>query len=975
VLAVEVHQHDVESSDVVMDVELNTQSNSGGTVTVVRGPYLQIGTPNSIVVRWRTNIAANSRVRYGTDPASLSSQAEDSTLTTEHVVKLNNLSAATKYYYSVGTTSGTLAGGPDFYFVTNPPAGTSKKTRLWIIGDAGYGNAAQQRIRNAYHQFTGSTHTDMFVLLGDNAYNTGTDEQHQSALFDMHPITLRQTVLWPVFGNHDGGSASSPTQSGVFYDIFTLPANGEAGGVASGTEAYYSFEYANIHFICLNSHDIPRATDGAMLNWLRQDLAANTLPWTIAFWHHPPYSKGSHDSDTEGQMVEMRQNAVPILENAGVDLVLSGHSHSYERSFLLDGHYGQSITLITDNILNGGNGRVDGDGAYTKATYGAASHQGAVYVVAGSSSITSGGTFNHPVMYQSLNVLGSVVLDVDSNRVDVKFMDDLGGIRDYFTLLKGIGNNNPPAAPGNLIATAAGSAKINLAWEDHSNNETGFKIERKTGADGSYAEIVPQGGIGANVTGYSNTGLAAGTTYFYRVCANNSDGNSAYSNEASATTLNSVAILVAKNSTWKYDASGSDLGTAWKEAGFADGNWPSGNGILGFGESYINTPLPAGHLTYYFRHTFTMADDPSAFSRLTMLVNYDDGFVAYLNGYEIARRSLPSGPVSYRSFAASHEGGFYESIDLTAHLDKLVAGDNVLAVEIHQIDKSSSDVVMDVELSCSSLAILIAPNSAWKYGASGSDLGTAWKEASFADGDWPSGNGIFGFGESYIGTPLPAGYLTYYFRRTFTVTDAPSAFSQLTLLANYDDGFVAYLNGQEVARRSMPAGTIAYGTLAISHEGGAYETIDLTAHVDKLVLGTNVLAVEVHQHHLESTDMVMDMELNGQPVSEANEKIMARPTFAEKNLATIPERLELHQNYPNPFNPSTVIRFGLPDDAYVTLKVYSVIGEEVATLAEGWRRAGTHSVTFAPKHLANGIYFYVLEAGQERLIRKCSFTK
>jgi len=62
---------------------------------------------------------------------------------------------------------------------------------------------------------------------------------------------------------------NSVTQSGVYYDIFTLPTRGQAGGVASGTEAYYSFEDANIHFVCLDSEDSPRATDGAMAQWLK----------------------------------------------------------------------------------------------------------------------------------------------------------------------------------------------------------------------------------------------------------------------------------------------------------------------------------------------------------------------------------------------------------------------------------------------------------------------------------------------------------------------------------------------------------------------------------------------------------------------------------------------------------------------------------------------------------------------------------
>jgi hypothetical protein len=125
--------------------------------------------------------------------------------------------------------------------------------------------------------------------------------------------------------------------------------------VASGTEHYYSFDYGNIHFVCLDSNssvltvDNPATPsvneDGPMATWLRLDLASTTATWIIAFWHHPPYSKGSHDSDTSSQLVSMRTNFNPILENGGVDLVFLGHSHNYERSVLLDGHYGTSSTL------------------------------------------------------------------------------------------------------------------------------------------------------------------------------------------------------------------------------------------------------------------------------------------------------------------------------------------------------------------------------------------------------------------------------------------------------------------------------------------------------------------------------------------------------------------------------------------------------------------------------------------------------
>src|SRR5438552_16877275 len=132
--------------------------------------------------------------------------------------------------------------------------------------------------------------------------------------------------------------------------MFTLPKAAEAGGMASGTEDYYSFDYGNVQFICLDSMTSDRSPSGAMMTWLQNDLASTTLNWIIAYWHHPPYSKGSHNSDTEQQLIEMRQNANPILESHGVDLVLTGHSHSYERSFLLDGHYGTSNTLTSAMI-------------------------------------------------------------------------------------------------------------------------------------------------------------------------------------------------------------------------------------------------------------------------------------------------------------------------------------------------------------------------------------------------------------------------------------------------------------------------------------------------------------------------------------------------------------------------------------------------------------------------------------------------
>lgn len=94
-----------------------------------------------------------------------------------------------------------------------------------------------------------------------------------------------------------------------------------------------------------------------------------------------------------------------------------------------------------------------------------------------------------------------------------------------------------PDAPSGLSATPISSSEINLAWTDNATNEQGYKIERKLGVGGTYAEIAT---VGAGVTSYSDTGLAPDTTYYYRVRAYNAGGDSGYSNEANATTLGTV---------------------------------------------------------------------------------------------------------------------------------------------------------------------------------------------------------------------------------------------------------------------------------------------------------------------------------------------------------------------------------------------------------------------------------------------------
>jgi len=422
VLAVEIHQQSGQSSDISLDLELAGHRSP----VLTRGPYLQVGTDASVRVRWRTAPATESRVWYGLGPDSLSMTVSDPGPTSEHELKLAGLAPDTKYYYGVGTTSSVLSGADlDHFFVTHPAPGERRPFRAWVLGDSGTASAQARSVRDAYYAFTGETHTDLWLMLGDNAYADGTDEEFQAAVFDMYPEMLRKSVLWPTRGNHD-------TLGSVYYGAFSMPTGGEAGGMPSGSEAYYSFDYANAHFVCLDSEGSRRAVDDAMYVWMESDLAATDQEWIIAYWHHPPYSKGSHDSDTEARLVEMRETFVPLLEAYGVDLVLTGHSHSYERSFLIDGHYGLSSTFSESMKKNAGDGKTSGDGAYSKAD---GAHEGAVYAVAGSSGQVDAGALDHPAMYFSVAVLGSVVIDVDGGRMDVRFLRASGAVPDHFTML------------------------------------------------------------------------------------------------------------------------------------------------------------------------------------------------------------------------------------------------------------------------------------------------------------------------------------------------------------------------------------------------------------------------------------------------------------------------------------------------------------------------------------------------------------
>ncbi len=169
---------------------------------------------------------------------------------------------------------------------------------------------------------------------------------------------------------------------------------------------------------------------------------------------------------------------------------------------------------------------------------------------------------------------------------------------------------------------------------------------------------------------------------------------------------------------------------------------------------------------------------------------------------------------------------------------------------------------------------LIPQGAVWKYLDNGSDQGAAWKEPAFDDTIWKSAPARFGYGGDGEKTIVGFGpdpnrkFATTYFRRAFDVAD-PASFPWLTLSLLRDDGAVVYLNGTEVRRDNMPAGLITSTTFASASIPNADEQVFFpsTLSANWLVRGRNVLAVEIHQANLTSSDLSFDLELRGPNVA------------------------------------------------------------------------------------------------------------
>ena len=413
-----------------------------------------------------------------------------------------------------------------------------------------------------------------------------------------------------------------------------------------------------------------------------------------------------------------------------------------------------------------------------------------------------------------------------------------------------------PASPTGLAAAPVRDTRVTLGWSPARDNRavSGYRVSRNG------TVVATPGG-----TSWVDRDVVPATDYTYTVEAQDAAGNwSAPSAALAVRTLAGSRSLVTPQTSWTYLSDGSDQGTAWVAPGFDDSTWSTGDAELGYGDGDEGTSISSLGVTSYFRRSFTVTD-LAELTGLTLKLQCDDGAVAYLNGVEISRSNLPAGPVTSTTPALREVTGAEERsfTSLPVPVSALVAGTNVLAVEVHGAT-GSTDLSFDAELVPSFIGSgpLVSSGDTWAWTDARTPPAAGWTAVTADDSSWARGGSELGFGDGGERTALRRGSVTYYFRRSFTVPDA-SRLTGLRMGIVRDDGAAVYVNGVEVHRSNLPSGTLTPATRATVNVGGTAESAwtEFDVPVSLLTNGTNTVAVEVHQYSSASTDLSFDLRL------------------------------------------------------------------------------------------------------------------
>lgn len=598
--------------------------------------------------------------------------------------------------------------------------------RFAVIGDFGVDTPDEAAVSALVHAWA----PDFVLTVGDNNYPLG-----QMATIDANIGRYYHDFIghyaggygagsayarfFPCLGNHDWYS----TPPGAPYlGYFTLP----------GNERYYELRRGPVALFALDSdvHEPDGIDAGSpQAQWLQARLAASDAPFRIVYFHHPAFSSGPHGPTSALQWP---------FAIWGADLVLQGHDHLYERfereiPYLTDGIGGQSLTGVAQQLA--------GSEVRFAAEHGALLFDGDEALLRVQAVGTSGTVLDERALFPdpfprprtTLLPAGSIWKYADDGVEppagwSAPGFDDsawssgaaqLGyGDGDEATLVDG----GPPLA--HFVSTwfrtsftladpnAYGAIELELLRDDGARVfVNGVELVRSN---------LPAGPIDAStlalaaVTGSDENAftpfevprglLVAGSNTIAAELHQSDPASSDLSFDLRIVGTSFGTPLVAAGSTWKYKDDGLPPPADWSAPAFSDAGWSSGPAQLGYGEGDEATQVQSGpplahHPTTWFRRSFQLPN-PALVHALELRLLADDGADVFLNGVRVLRRFLPQSGVGPGTWAGCALEGPDERRFVGTLVDPrlLVAGTNVLAVEVHQVDAASDDLSFDLEL-------------------------------------------------------------------------------------------------------------------------------------------------------------------------------------------------------------------------------------------------------------------------------------
>jgi hypothetical protein len=473
------------------------------------------------------------------------------------------------------------------------------------------------------------------------------------------------------------------------------------------------------------------------------------------------------------------------------------------------------------------------------------------------------------------------------------------------------------------------------------------------------------------------------------------------------------SLLVAEDAAKRVLVPKTDIGSGWRsDIHFDDSAWrlcsgaPGGVGYekssgyenlitLDVGDDMYNGGVNP-NTSCYIRIVFNLtSENLQKFNALTLQARYDDGFVAYLNNTKVAEANVPAAPLWNSASTAAHEAAGLESFDISQYMNKLVAGENLLAIQGLNAGTTSSDFIFNAQLLAdeqSGSGEQVSPSSVIYSRPITLTQSTHVKARTHSGNEWSALNDMIFVLPTDLNN-LKITEIQYHPLAQDSISDRYFEFIELKNVsaAPLDLSGVRFCSGISY---SFPVMTILepgkfvvlasdqsrfaerYGFSAFGQYDGfldnAGERLALVnADNDTLLSiryndkapwptaadgeGYSLVPKDSNPVGDESdpADWRTSHDINGSPGRDDEASTLVATKTDRKPL-----RFQLDQSYPNPFNPTTVIGYQVPVTSRISLKVYNLLGQEAATLFEGIRRPGNYEVVFDGSGLASGVYFY-----------------